>query len=94
MPLNKHTMRPRRHSRPRADLLLRIDTTILRLTSALDELRALRWDVDHSRDMRTAKTRLDQLDPEALRRQLNDLYERLDRDNYDLDDAATMDVHF
>ncbi len=66
----KHKNRPRRHSRARARLLLRIDTTVLRLTSRLDELRAIRWDVDHGRDMRTPKARAAALDDQALREQL------------------------
>lgn len=66
----KYKNRPRRHSQARARLLLRIDTTILRLTSQIDELRALRWDVDHSRDMRTPKARLDEIDVLALHERL------------------------
>lgn len=51
---NRHNDRPRRHSLPRAEVLLRIDTTILRLTNQLDMLRSFRWDVDHGDDMRRA----------------------------------------
>lgn len=88
----KHKNRPRRHSRARARLLLRIDTTVLRLTNQLDVLRSIRWDVEHGHDMRTPRARLAEVDGSAQRERLEmaeielaDLLECMDRDGYDPD---------